>query len=147
MRRQQTDRRAGTALVELTFVIFLLVSTLLATFELSRMLLVYNSVANAARVAVRYASVHGSTNTGTGVDGPSGPSNTTHIKTIVEDYAKTSLLDVTKLQITVTYPDGGASANAPGSRVRVRVMYDYDPLMLLPLSVPLGSLTEGIIVF
>ena len=147
MKPSPTARRAGQALVEFALVCFLLVFTLLAVFELGRMILVYTSLANAARVGVRYASVHGSTNIGAGMDGPSGPSDTTNIETIVRNYARTSLLDPARLNITVSYPSGGAAANAPGSRVRVRVMYVYDPFMVIPLGVRLGSLTEGIIVF
>jgi Flp pilus assembly protein TadG len=146
MSRSQ-GKRSGEALVEFALVCFLLVFTLLAAFEIGRMLLVYNSLANAARVGVRYASVHGSTNTGSAMDGPSGPGNTANVETVVRNYARTSLLDVTRLNITVSYPSGGASANAPGSRVRVRVLYIYDPFMVIPLGVQLGSRTEGIIVF
>jgi Flp pilus assembly protein TadG len=147
MRAFRRGWRAGEALVEFALVCFLLVFMLLAAFEIGRMLLVYNSLANAARVGVRYASVHGNTNTGSGMDGPSGPGNTANVETIVRNFARTSLLDVTRLNITVSYPTGGASANAPGSRVRVRVLYVYDPFMVIPLGVRLGSRTEGVIVF
>lgn len=147
MTRFRARGRTGQALVELALVCFLLVFMLFAAFEISRMLLVYNSLANAARVGVRYASVHGSTNTGSGIDAPSGPGNTVNVENVVRNYARTSLLDVTRLNITVSYPTGGASANAPGSRVRVRVLYVYDPFIVIPLGVRLGSLTEGIIVF
>jgi hypothetical protein len=56
-------------------------------------------------------------------------------------------MDTNNLAITVEYPAGGASANAPGSRVRVQVVYPYDPFFVLPLNVPLASRTEGIIVY
>ena len=141
------EKRLGQALVEFAIVCFLLIFTLLGVFELCRMLLVYNSLANASRVAVRYASVHGSLNSGSGINGPSGPGNTTQVETVVRNYMSNSLIDLTKLTVLVDYPTGGASANAPGSRVRVRVSYPYDPFMVLPLNVPMGSQTEGIIVY
>ncbi len=134
-------------MLEFTFVAFLSVFTLLAVFELCRMLLVYNSLANAARVGVRYASVHGSTNTGTGVNGPSGPGSVTEVENVVINYLRTSLVDTSAVSIRVEYPFGGAAANAPGSPVEVVVNYTYDPFMLLPLNVPLATLTRGIIVF
>ncbi len=150
MKRQTSPTRpktTGQALVEFAIVCFLLIFTLLALFELCRMLLVYDSLANASRVAVRYASVHGSTNSGTGVNGPSGPSDTTQVETVARNYMSNSLIDLSKLTVIVDYPTGGATANAPGSRVRVRVSYPYDPFMVLPLNVSMGSQTEGIIVF
>ena len=112
---------------------------------LCRMILVYTSLANSSRVGVRYAIVHGSTNTGTGTSGPSGPGSTVEIENVVNVYAQVALIDLSRLTISVTYPEGGA--NAPGSRVRVEVMYPYDPFVLLPLDVWLASATEGVITF
>jgi Flp pilus assembly protein TadG len=118
---------------------------LFAVFEFGRMALVSTTVANAARTAVRYAIVHGSTRTGTGVDGPSGPGSTTEISANVTKYASAGVLDTSRLNISVTYPD--ATTNNPGSRVVVTVVYPYDPFTVLPLHVNLGATAEGIIAF
>ena len=56
-------RRRGSELVEFALVSFLLFSVIFAVFEFGRMVLVYNSIANAARVGVRFAEVHGSQRT------------------------------------------------------------------------------------
>ncbi len=139
------NRRRGSAQVEFALVAFTLFLTLFGALELGRMVVVYTTVANAARVGVRYAIVHGVTNTGTGTSGPSGAGDTTEIVKVVKDYAKGGLLDGGKLAITVSYPDAGL--NAPGSRVAVRVVYPYDPFTLLPLGVGLGTTTTGVITF
>jgi Flp pilus assembly protein TadG len=137
----------GAALIEFSFACLLFLITLFGVFELCRMLLVYTSLANACRVGARYASVHGSTNTGTGVNGPSGPGDTTNIENVVRDYTTGSLMNPASLTVTVEYPAGGAGANAPGARVRVQAVYPYDPFFLVPLNVQLASLSEAIIVY
>jgi hypothetical protein len=137
--------RRGSAQVEIALVGVLVFVLLLAVVEFGRMALVYANVANCARVAVRYAIVHGDTNTGSGPSGPNGPGATTEIVNVAKDYARSGLLDPNRLNITVSYPD--ASLNSPGSRISVRVVYPYDPLSLLPLGVSLGSQTTGVITF
>ena len=142
-RRTGVRRRRGSSLIEFAFVSFMLMITALAAFEFSRMIIVYTTVANAARISVRYAIVHGATRTGTGVNGPSGPGATTNIENVVKNYA--DLLNVSQLSITVTYPD---TLNTPGSRVAVTVTYLYDPFTtFLPLRINLGSKTQGVIAF
>jgi hypothetical protein len=136
----------GASLVEFAFVGLLCCLMLFAAVELGRMALVYNAVANAARAGLRYAIVHGSTRTGSGLDGPSGPgSNPPEVVTVVDNFAGTGALSLSRLQVTVSYPDG---LNNPGQRVDVQVVYPYDPLTTyFPLSVRLGSVSEGVIAF
>jgi hypothetical protein len=118
---------------------------LFGILELARMVVVATTVANAARVGLRYAVVHGSTNTGSGTAGPNGPGNTAEIENVVRDYAQVGLLNPAQLEINVGYPDAGL--NSPGSRVSVQVVYPYDPLTILPLGVRLGSAAQGVITF
>jgi Flp pilus assembly protein TadG len=77
--------RAGQTLVEFAVVALLTVIMLLFVVEIGRILLVYMTVANAARAGVRYATVHGSTRlAGTTVDSAAGPgSNPTQVVTVV----------------------------------------------------------------
>jgi Flp pilus assembly protein TadG len=143
-----TSRRArferGQSLVEFSLVAVQLCVVLFAIVEFGRMVLVATTVAHAARTGVRYAIVHGATRTGTGVDGPSGPGSTAEIEANVRRYAGTGLMITSRLVLTISYPDGN---NNPGSRVRVRVVYPYDPFTLLPLNFNLGTTTEGVICF
>lgn len=142
MKRRRLQRGAG--LIEFALVALQLMLVLLSLLEFGRMVLVSTSVANAARTGVRYAIVHGSTRTGTGVDGPSSSGSTTNVSDNVKYYAGAGLLDPARLTVTVAYPDGN---NNPGSRVRVTLNYPYDPFTVLPLRVNLASTSEGVISF
>ena len=148
---RKSPSRRGSSLVEFALVSFQLLLVIFASFEFGRMILVFTTVANAARIGVRYAIVHGNTSTASGVNGPSGPgANPTNVVDVVKDYAKVGLLDLSKLTVTVSYPDlgpGGTATNAPGSRVTVKTVYTYDPWVALPLNVPLGTTTQGVITF
>ena len=142
-----TSVRAGQALVEFSVVTVLTVIMLLFVVETGRMLLVYTTVANAARAGVRYAIVHGSTRSvGTTVDDASGPGNTpTQVVTVVKNFASGGLLSTNRLVVTVTYPGG---SNAPGQYVTVSAVYPYNPLITyFSKTLRLGSATQGIIVF
>ncbi len=138
-------RQRGSTLLEFALVAVVLFLVLFGALEMGRMLVVYTTVANSARIGLRYAVVHGQTNTGTGTAGPSSLADTAEIVKAVKDYAKAGLLNVSRLSISVGYPDGGS--NAPGSRVTVRVVYPYDPFTLLPLGVLLGTTSQGVITF
>jgi Flp pilus assembly protein TadG len=120
---------------------------LLFIVEIGRMLLVYTTVANAARAGVRYATVHGSTRSaGATVDDASGPGdNPAQVVTVVKNFASGGLLSTSLLVVHVTYPGG---SNAPGQYVTISVVYPYDPLITyFSKTLRLGSTTEGIIVF
>ena len=140
------DPVRGQTLVEFSIVAFLSVILLLSIVEVSRMALVYTTVANAARAGARYAVVHGGTRTGTGVDGPSGPAqNPPQVVTVVRNFASAGLIRSSILAITVDYP---GSSNAPGQLVSVTVVYPYDPLTAyFPFRIPLGSMSQGVIAF
>jgi len=132
-------RRKGASLVEFALVAFLCVILLLSTVEFGRLLLVYNTVANAAREGARYASVSG---TGGGTRAGRTPEE---VAAEVRKFARAGPVDLTRLQISVGYPDG---ANAAGMRVDVTVEYPYDPLIgLLPLQISLASTSRGVITF
>ena len=138
---------AGQSLVEFSLVSFMLCMLVLGVFEMGRVVLVYTTVANAARAGARYATVHGSSRAaGAGSANASGPSsNPAQVVTVVKNFASAGLLTTSRLVITVAYP--GAS-NAPGQLVNVTVKYPYDPLSRwLPFQVNLGSTTQEVIVF
>jgi Flp pilus assembly protein TadG len=139
--------RNGQTLVEFSVVAVLTAIMLLFVVEMGRMLLVYTTVANAARAGVRYAVVHGSTRSaGSTVDNASGPgADPTQVVTVVKNFASGGLLTTSRLVIHVTYPGG---SNAPGQYVTISVVYPYDPLTTyFSKTLRLGSATQGIIVF
>ena len=145
--RWREDR--GGSLIEFALISFMFVILLAGVVEMGRMVLVYTTIANAARAGARYAIVHGKDRSGpgaTGVNGPSGPGTTTQVETVVKNFASAGLLNTSALTITVSYPNG----NTAGSPVSVTVAYTYDPFVnyfgtLLNRS--LGSTSQGIITY
>jgi len=140
-------RGGGQTLVEFSVVTLLTVITLLFVVEMARALLVYVTVANAARAGVRYAIVHGSSRAaGSTVDSAAGPSsNPTQVVTVVKNFASAGLLTTSRLVVNVTYP---SASNAPGQSVNITVVYPYDPLTTyFSKTLRLGSASQGIIVF
>jgi hypothetical protein len=139
--------RSGQSLVEFSLVAFLTTIMLLFVIEISRMLLIYAAVANAAREGVRYAIVHGNTRpVGSAQNDASGPSgNPPQIISVIDNFAGTAPLSINLLVVSVTYP--GAS-NAPGQAVNVSVVYPYNPFVTyFPATLRLGSVSQGIILF
>lgn len=120
-------------------VIVLFLMTLFGTFEFCRLLLSYTTLANASRIAMRYASVHGSSND-TGY-----VTTTTEIEGIVRDFTKGSLIDPALVTVITTWPESGS--DGPGAPVLVRVSYPYRPFVLLPMETNLDASVEGIITY
>jgi Flp pilus assembly protein TadG len=145
LERGRSER--GSTAVEFALVAVMFIILLVSIVEIARLMLVFNSVANAAKVGARYAIVHGADRTASGVDGPSGPGSTTQVQTVVQNFAKAGLLTTSNLTITVTYPNGN---NKAGSRVRVTVTYTYDaliPYFSTLFSRTIGSTSQGVITF
>jgi Flp pilus assembly protein TadG len=139
--------RRGQGLIEFSLVAVMTMLLLLFVVEMGRILLVYTTVANAARAGVRYATVHGSSRaTGSTVDNASGPgANPAQVVTVVKDFAGTGLLTLSLLVINVTYPGG---SNAPGQSVNITVVYPYNPLTTyFSKTLRLGSASQGVIVY
>jgi Flp pilus assembly protein TadG len=138
-------RRSGQSLVEFSLTAFLTSVTMLFVLEVGRMLLVYTAIADAAREGVRYAIVHGSSRaTGSAQNDASGPSaNPAQVVTVIDNFAGTGPLTISRLVISVTYP---GSSNAPGQAVNVSVIYPYDPFITyFPATLRLGSASQGVI--
>jgi len=141
------EHRGGQTLVEFSLVAVMTFVMLLFVVEMGRMLLVYTTVANAARAGERYAIVHGSSRAaGSTVDSASGPSaDPAQVLTVVKNFASAGLLTTSRLVVHATYP--GAS-NDPGQNVVVTVVYPYDPLTTyFSKTLRLGSSAQGVIVF
>src|ERR1700733_3795701 len=110
--------RDGQGLIEFSLVALMTVIMLLFIVEVGRMLVVYTTIADAAREGVRYAVVHGSSRSaGTTVTSASGPGNNpAQVVTVVNDFAGSGLLTLAHLVVNVTYPGG---SNAPGQVVNI----------------------------
>jgi Flp pilus assembly protein TadG len=148
IRRKTIQKRAsekGAALVEFGIVAVLLFTVLFGVIEMERMLLVYTTLANSTRAAVRYAIVHGSDRNATdgAVNGPSSGGSYANVQSVVRNLANAGSLNTGDLTVTVSY----APSNAPGSTVSVKAVYAYDPFTALPIKVNLTSVSEGVVTF
>jgi Flp pilus assembly protein TadG len=137
LRQRVLRNERGSALVEFAVVCFLLMMVLMGVVEIARLLLVYNTISNAARVGARFAVVHGSDNS----------ASVSTIQGVVNGYLGAGGVNTTTASVYVNYPDTG-SCTAPGCRVTVSVSYPYDPFTsYFPISVSLGSTSQGVITF
>ena len=123
----------GQSLVEFSISILLLVMLLLGVVEIGRLILVYTTIANAAKAGVRYAEVHGFNSSVTNAD----------VETVVKNYLSAAPIDVSSATIT---PSG--VGGAIGTSVTVTVSYPFTPLTTyFTLSCNLGSSSQGVITF
>jgi Flp pilus assembly protein TadG len=142
--RWREDR--GSSLIEFALISFMFIILLTGIVEMGRMVLVYTTIANAARAGARYAIVHGADQT-VSPSGPGNPCTCPDVKTVVKNFASGGLLSTSALTITVSYPDGD---NQAGSHVTVKVMYAYDPFVnyfATLLNKTLGSTSQGVITY
>jgi Flp pilus assembly protein TadG len=136
----------GSSLVEFALISFMFVMVLAGVVEVGRMVLVYNTIANAAREGTRYAIVHGADQT-VSPSGPGNPCTCTDVKTVITNFASAGLINTSAMTITVSYPDGNNNA---GSHVSVKVLYTYDPFVNFfnsLLNTTLGSTSQGVITY
>jgi Flp pilus assembly protein TadG len=154
--RRFLNGEQGSSLFEFSLVAVMLVMLLLGVIEMGRMILVYTTIAHAAKYGERYAIVHGSLRTGT----TDTTATKTDIQTQVQNFSGIAPLTTSNVNVTVTYPGitpasaiycpAANGTNAPGCPVKVKVTYQFDPLLGYfnsMLSVPLSSTSEGVITF
>jgi len=142
------SREDGQNLVEFALSGFLLVMLLLSVVEISRLVVVYTTVANAARTGARYAIVHGSDSLASAAD----------VQTVVKNFLSAAPMNTAAagLAINVTCSTDGTTFGActttnakPGSFVSVSVSYPYDPFVrYFPWgTINLASATQEVITF
>jgi Flp pilus assembly protein TadG len=97
--------------------------------------LVYTTLANAAREGVRYAEVHGIDSSAT----------VAQIQAVVKNYLGAAPMNTSGANLAINVSGNGGTIGSP---VTVTVSYVYDPFMTyFPLSVNLGSTSQGVITF
>jgi Flp pilus assembly protein TadG len=123
-------------LIEFALSALMLIILLFGVFEITRMLLVYTTIANSARIGTRFAIAHGSSS-GTAA------ATASDVQAVVTNYLGTAPMNTGSALISVTGAGG-----AIGSTVTVTVNYQYDPFMTyFPLNVYLASTSQGVIAF
>jgi Flp pilus assembly protein TadG len=138
---------SGSALLEFSLSVWMLLLTTFLIFEFCMTVYTYSVLGNAAREGVRYAVVHG-TDSGS-CSGPSsgcGDASGGNVTSVVNGYAAVSFHDISRMTVTPSWPDG---TSAPSSRVVVTISYPYIPYFQLPgFNAPSMKVSaEGRIVF
>lgn len=150
MRNVSRSSQLGSSIIEFAIVSTLLFVMVFGMVEFCRMGLVYANLANASRVAVRYAITHGAdraqacaSGVGCGAtDGTASASDICGTTGILTTYAK-GPLDPSKLVCTSSGLGG-----AVGTPVRINVSYAYDPWFnITPYKVTLSSTSQGVITY
>ena len=145
--------RRGSAIVEFALVGFTLLLVVFGVFEMCRMGLVYTDLADASRVAVRYAITHGvdrtgACNSGAGCgtsDSAATASSICGASGVLTTFATGPL---TGSNLVCSYSGTGGLGGAVGTTVQITVSYAYDPwFTILPLRVTLSSTSEGVITY
>jgi Flp pilus assembly protein TadG len=117
----------GSVLIESALAYMVGMAMVLGIIELAMMCYTFGVVSEAARVGVRYASVHGAdSSTCSGPTTGCGDATGANVASQVNAFAATFTKSTTAKTVTVTYPDAGGSS-VP-SRVQVAVTYTYLPL-------------------
>ena len=134
MRRSRAGSRRGAAMVEFALASTLFfVMTIVGVMDFGRFVWAYNLTSHAARAGTRYAMVRGSKH----------PTPATALD--VENRVKqdTFILDDSMLTIATTWDPG----NSPGSVVKVRVSYQFVPVLgvFQPAAVNVGSTSRKVI--
>lgn len=149
--RQCLRKQRGSTLVEVPFAILWVLLVIFGLTEAARLMLAYTTLAEAARAGTRYAIVHGSYRTGSGVDGPSGPGNTANVEAVVKKVTTAAGLPAANVTVYDSdaepmYLDG---TNNIGARVRVKVSYPFSSVLplLVPVSVTIGGTSAGVICY
>jgi Flp pilus assembly protein TadG len=133
---------AGQALVEFAMAALITLLLVLGVVEFSRIMLVYTTLADAARLGARYAITHG---TPPGNSVPTQSDIQSGVQAVVEKFLAPGTVDINTVVITTSFPPSGATT--PGNRVLVDLYYPYN-FLVLPihqLSLSLVTNSEGII--
>jgi Flp pilus assembly protein TadG len=142
----------GNATVEFALISVMSMMLLLGVVEMGRMILVYTTIAHAAKYGARYAIVHGYFRSGT----TNTTATVTAIQTQVQNFTGIAPLTTSNVAVAVNYPtyafDGKTycGTNATGCLVQVKVTYPFTPLLGYfnsMLSVNLSSTSEGVITY
>jgi Flp pilus assembly protein TadG len=130
--------RRGQALVEFAMSALIALTLIFGVVEFSRIMLVYTTLADAARLGARYAITHGTIPGSTGSTDP-----TAGVTAVVQKFLAPGTVNINSATITTSFPDG---ATTPGKRVQVNVSYHYNLLVSsLPMAnITLSTTSEGI---
>jgi Flp pilus assembly protein TadG len=133
--------RRGQALVEFAMTSIIVLMLIYAVVEFGRIILVYTTIADAARIGTRYAVTNSS------VPG-SAPLTKAYISSqvtaVVNSFLGPATVNVNTAVTTTNFPNNNLTT--AGNPVAVTVSYPYDLLIsYYPINITLSSTSEGII--
>jgi Flp pilus assembly protein TadG len=138
--RVEWRSRRGQALVEFAMSVLIALLLIFAGVEFCRIMLVYTTLADAARLGARYAITHG---TIPGTTSPNASTIQSGVQAVVEKFLAPGTVNINTALISTSFPNGSTT---PGNAVQVNVSYPYNLLVSrLPINVTLSTTSEGII--
>jgi Flp pilus assembly protein TadG len=150
LHKVRTGNRSGQALVEFALCAVALLAAIFGVVEFGRLIVVYATIANAAKVGSRYAMVSGSV-PGASVTNSAVSNIQSNVQSVVNSY----LSGAAGLNVNVTFPDLSCSGalpsstctgTSPGNHVQVTVSYPYNPIIsYFGMNFTLASTSEGVI--
>ncbi len=119
----------GSVLLEFSLVLVCALIIIAASIEVCSAVYTYTVLADAANEGVHYAIINSTDGTGTAAN-------------TVKAYASNALHDMSRLNVSVTYPDG---TTTPPARVAVSVSYQYAPYLSFFMTKPptMHAFAEG----
>lgn len=151
------NRRCGQALVEFAMALLVILMLIFGVIEFGRIVLVYNSIANGARIGARYAITNSSPPNATSVTNADLSTIQSNVQTVVKSFLAPTTVNINAagLSITTAFPNKSCTGSIPtstcsgtsaGNLVQVTVSYPYDLLIpYYPININLSSTSEGII--
>jgi len=145
-RRKRPSSR-GAVQIEFVLSFLVIMFLIFGMWELIMIVHTMNVLSDAAKEGVRCAEVRGVWNPSTKSCDAAGnpvsvpPPCPSGIDSVVQEYAKYTLHDISAMTVSVTYPGGSCSTN--GNRIRVQVNYTFVPYTALKLKPTLSAVAEG----
>ena len=156
-RPRRIARRRGQALVEFAMASIVILMLIFGVVEFGRIVLVYNNIANAARIGARYAITNSSTPNAASVTNANVSAIQSNVQTVVKNFLAPGTVNINAagLNITTTFPNKSCTGTTststctgttPGNLVQVTVSYPYDLIIsYYTMSITLSNTSEGII--
>jgi Flp pilus assembly protein TadG len=138
-RRRRAGDRRGQALVEFAMTSIIVLMLIYAVVEFGRIILVYTTIADAARIGARYAVTNSTVPGSTAMTCSTIGSN---VRTVVNSFLGPATVNANNATVSTSCSNG----TTVGNPVQVTVSYPYDLLIsYYPINITLSSTSEGII--
>ena len=147
--------QGGQAALEFAMAAFALVALIFGVVEFGRIVLVFNTVTDAARLGTRWAITNSSPPNATSVTNADVSSIQSGVTTVVTSFLQGGTVNTNSpgLSITTTFPNkicsgspATCSGTTPGNPVQVSISYPYDVLVsIYPINITVRGTSEGII--